>query len=549
MVSMKRVEGVFVGVVNWPETQEHARIVRGERGPRASLRATHPSGLTHTHASFTHICTYIGYDYPAVLTLALGFFNAQRSGHLPPANPVPWRGDSALGDAAAGRSLAGGFYDAGDHLKLHLPLAWSLSNLAWAMVAFPDAFPRGGDAARSAAATLKWGAAYLMACNLGAGRFVAQVGSEGADHGYWGRPEDMAMPRPVLVVDGPGGKPGSDVVGGAVAALAATAVALKHTDPAFASACVASARDLYGLATTYEGTYSSALPVGNLYPSSSYLDELAWAAAWLGRATSGEQPGGGSPTTAGTSAWFLVRARSYWGRAGAEHRGLANSLAHFWSETYAAAAVLLAADTGGPEYSAYLWRFAQAHVGGSWPLSYTPAGLSYRHQWGSLRMATGSATVIAAFGALLAPTDPGTARKFSCWARGQVRYALGDTGRSFVAGYGDRPPMRPHHRAASCPPFTPGTAGRNSPTCGHEAFVNPGPNPNVLTGALIGGPDAADAFVDARDDYVKCEVALDYQAAFVGALAGVVASGPGETWGACLAAFPGALRPIKRVGV
>ena len=42
------------------------------------------------------------------------FFEAQRSGKLPAANRVPWRGDSALADKAPnGASLAGGWYDAG----------------------------------------------------------------------------------------------------------------------------------------------------------------------------------------------------------------------------------------------------------------------------------------------------------------------------------------------------------------------------------------------------------------------------------------------------
>jgi endoglucanase len=137
------------------------------------------------------------------------------------------------------------------------------------MTTFPSAFPPNSPAFRSAAATLQWGASYFMRCNLGSGRFVAMVGSEGADHSYWGRPEDARMDRPVLVVDGPGGKPGSDVVGQAVATLAATAVVLKKTDPAFAAQCVAAARELYGLATTYEGFYSRSLPVGNMYPSNS----------------------------------------------------------------------------------------------------------------------------------------------------------------------------------------------------------------------------------------------------------------------------------------
>ena len=31
------------------------------------------------------------------------------------------------------------------------------------------------------------------------------------------------------------------------------------------------------------------------------------------------------------------------------------------------------------------------------------------------------------------------------WALGQIHYMLGDTGRSYVIGFGKDPPTRPHH--------------------------------------------------------------------------------------------------------
>ena len=36
------------------------------------------------------------------------------------------------------------------------------------------------------------------------------------------------------------------------------------------------------------------------------------------------------------------------------------------------------------------------------------------------------------------------------WAKGQIDYMLGDNpqGRSYVVGFGNNPPQRPHHRAA-----------------------------------------------------------------------------------------------------
>jgi hypothetical protein len=43
------------------------------------------------------------------------------------------------------------------------------------------------------------------------------------------------------------------------------------------------------------------------------------------------------------------------------------------------------------------------------------------------------------------------AAEYRALAKKQIDYALGDTGRSFVCGVGVNPPVRPHHRAASCP--------------------------------------------------------------------------------------------------
>ena len=47
-----------------------------------------------------------------------------------------------------------------------------------------------------------------------------------------------------------------------------------------------------------------------------------------------------------------------------------------------------------------------------------------------------------------------------------------------------------------------------------------GDNPNQLNGALVGGPDEWDNYQDKRDDFVKNEVACDYNAGFQSAVAG-----------------------------
>lgn len=52
------------------------------------------------------------YDYDKVLRLSLMFYEAQRSGHLPADNRIPWRADSATTDKGQnGEDLSGGYYD------------------------------------------------------------------------------------------------------------------------------------------------------------------------------------------------------------------------------------------------------------------------------------------------------------------------------------------------------------------------------------------------------------------------------------------------------
>ena len=48
-------------------------------------------------------------------------------------------------------------------------------------------------------------------------------------------------------------------------------------------------------------------------------------------------------------------------------------------------------------------------------------------------------------------TSSGLAREYRCWALSQVRYVLGDAGRSLLVGYGRKPPRRTQDRGAACP--------------------------------------------------------------------------------------------------
>jgi len=96
---------------------------------------------------------------------------------------------------------------------------------------------------------------------------------------------------------------------------------------------------------------------------------------------------------------------------------------------------------------------------------------------------------------------------YSTWAQGQIAYMLGNNPlqRSYVCGYGDNYPINPHHRGA-----------HGSTT---NDINNPVNNLHILYGALVGGPDQTDAYADSRLDFVRNEVATDYNAGFTSAIA------------------------------
>ena len=99
------------------------------------------------------------------------------------------------------------------------------------------------------------------------------------------------------------------------------------------------------------------------------------------------------------------------------------------------------------------------------------------------------------------------------FAEKQINYILGDAGRSYEIGFGTNFPTHPHHRSSSC---------KNPPAaCGYGvgSHNTADPNPHELTGALVGGPDKYDNYVDDRTKYEATEVTTDYNAGFQSCLA------------------------------
>merc|ERR1711894_51049 len=157
--------------------------------------------------------------------------------------------------------------------------------------------------------------------------------------------------------------------------------------------------------------------------------------------------------------------------------------AYSWDAKNVGAQLLMFQQTGDGRYSRAVETFLRDYMPGG-GIHQTPRGLAWRDQWGPLRYSANAAFI--ALVAADAGIIPGEARNF---ARQQIHYMLGDGGRSYVVGFGNNPPQRPHHRAASCPWRPAGCSW--------------------------------DDYDDRRDDYIKNEVACDYNAGFQGAVAGL----------------------------
>ncbi|KAJ4806320.1 Endoglucanase [Rhynchospora pubera] len=86
---------------------------------------------------------------------------------------------------------------------------------------------------------------------------------------------------------------------------------------------------------------------------------------------------------------------------------------------------------------------------------------------------------------------------------------------SYLVGYGSVYPKKVHHRGASIP-------ANQNPSCSDRTWlVSRDPNPNIATGALVGGPSLSDSYNDARDNALQGEPTTTSSALFTGLLSGL----------------------------
>ncbi|KAL2237215.1 UNVERIFIED_CONTAM: Endoglucanase 16 [Sesamum indicum] len=393
------------------------------------------------------------FNYKVTLKKSIIFLEAQRSGKLPTNHRPSWRGDSALQDGKlVNEDLVGGYYDVGDNAKYGLPIAFTVTTLAWAAISYKSELQAAGEM-ENVRAAVRWGTDYLLKAS---GRRDPEK-----DHECWISPENMKTPRTVLKIDR--STPGTEIAAETCAALAAASMVFRRADHAYA-------RRLLN-----RENCSSSLKRNTREPMMEN-DELLGAATWLYKAT---------------------RRSTYMDYIRDE--AISAAVSEFsWDLKYAGAQILLSADSSvcsilpdSPYHQVYI----------------SPGGLLHLRDGANTQYVTGTAFLFSDYGDLLANHKQQVIcgdKKFGsdrlmAFDKQQMDYILGKNPRkrSYMVGFGNKPPTQAHHRGSSVPRMPP----NKEVNCG-MSFVywynTNEPNPNELTGAIVGGPDKNDNFEDKR---------------------------------------------------
>ncbi|KAL7165534.1 hypothetical protein ACSBR2_041255 [Camellia fascicularis] len=463
------------------------------------------------------------HDYGQALTKSILFFEAQRSGYLPSTQRVQWRGHSGLNDGkASGVDLVGGYYDAGDNVKFGLPMAFTITMMSWSIVEYGRQMAASGELSHAMEA-VKWGTDYLIKAHPHPYVLYGEVGDGNTDHYCWQRPEDMTTSRQAYKIDP--NNPGSDLAGETAAAMAAASVVFRHHNPSYANELLTHAQQLFEFADKYRGKYDSSITVAQKYyrSVSGYADELLWAAAWLYKATNNQ--------------YYL----SYLGNNGDSLGGTGWAMTEFgWDVKYAGVQTLVAKLLMGGRAGHYAPVFEQykekaeffmcSCLGkGTRNAQKTPGGLIFRQRWNNLQFVTSASFLLTVYSDYLSSARKNlkcasgsvSPSELLSFAKSQVDYVLGDNPRatSYMVGYGNNYPQQVHHRASSIVSFKDNPSFVSCRGGYATWFSRKASDPNLLTGALVGGPDAYDNFADQRDNYEQTEPATYNNAPLLGILA------------------------------
>ncbi|HEX3047961.1 MAG TPA: glycoside hydrolase family 9 protein, partial [Bacillota bacterium] len=434
------------------------------------------------------------FNYVDAFAKSILYYEASWCGPDANNNRLGWRGPCHTTDGAdVGLDLTGGFHDAGDHVKFGLPQTYAASTLGWAYYEFKDTFVSTGQDGYMLN-ILKHFTDYFLKCYPNNNTFYYQCGDGAGDHTYWGPPELQTTSRPTVYVAN-STTPAADVCGGAAAALALMYLNYNDRDSAYASRCLTAAKNLFAFGKANRGLSLA----GGFYVSTGDLDELSWAAIWLYLATNDA-----SYMTDINN--FMIEKRIDGNNTYNNHWTLC------WDDAFGGVFIKLAQLTGESRYTVIADENLAWWMNG---VPQTTAGEKYIASWGALRYTAAECMLAMVYYKITGRTE------YRDFAKQQLDYMLGNNPRngSYEVGFGTNWPKFPHHRAAS---------GRYEPGPAYETKKDP--ERHLVYGALVGGPDINDNYTDDVDQYAYTEVAIDYNAGFVGAMAGMAQYfGSGQT--------------------
>ncbi|MDB5106197.1 MAG: Endo,4-beta-glucanase [Fibrobacteres bacterium] len=433
-------------------------------------------------------------DWGSLQNLLIRFYGFQRAGdkafdsHNPfyKTSPYPHSQDNHQG-----KDLSGGWYDAGDFVKFGLPLGYSVYTLLKGYDVFPNAYDdldswdyKGAkDNIPDVLGEAKLATDYLIKAVISEGVVVTDVGNGAQDHqqlnesGYAN--SQRTSPRSATVGTG------ADVAGLYAASLALMAKLYKPYDSAYAAICLAKAKDAFKF-----GLLNQKLSVqqGNAsyYSTKTFADKMACGAIELYRATG--------------SVEYLTHAQAF----------QAKVASHFFVLGYANVGDLSAFELARLGYDTYqaVWMtdvdLSLSRVVTAASAPELIKGAFIRSDWGNAGHAAA-----AAFSAALAFQLTG-ANAYRDFAINQMKWVAGIAPfkQSYIVGYLNGP-TAPHHR--------------------NDVSMS---NVARLKGGIVSGPTPTGTFNDTKPEasgwsfdgnnsanYKNTEVALDYNAAAVGAAA------------------------------
>lgn len=472
-------------MIDSPSSKCKSRFLR-------SLRA--PALITLTFV-LLWVHSALSADYAALHNVLIDFYSYQRAGTASgdPHNPFYTRSPYPhASDSHNGRALDGGWYDAGDFVKFGLPLGYSAYCLLKGYEVFPNAYDDrdsydrsgSGDGIPDVLNQVKVATDYLLKAVINENTIVMDVGDAGQDHQQLnesGYQNSSRIPnRTVYLADG------ADVPGLYAAALALMAKVYAEYDNAYAQECLTKAREAFTFCTSHRKISSTVQKDWNAggqpyYGTDTWADKMACGAVELYRVT-GED-------------LYVTWAKDLMATVGQ----------HYYVMGYANCGDLAAFE---------MVRLGEASLGSAWladvnfalgrvvpPSINLVGGVFVNSDWGVCRDAAN-----AAFSAALAYMVKGES-KYRDFAFAQIDWLAGfrSGSRSYVVRYNSGP-TQPHHR--------------NDLTLG-----------NKLRGGIVSGPTPQGAFdpqhpensswsfTDSRDIYKNTEVALDYNAGAIGAVA------------------------------